>query len=84
MLQKSAYKRVIRNHGLAKYDQLIRDLQSVDRSTNVSSMNNINAVFSNFTKIFYSCVTRAIPAKTVTICPDDKAFMNNDIRLTMH
>lgn len=83
MLQKSAYKRVIRNHGLAKYDQLIRGLQSVDRGINVSSMNNITGVFSNVTEIFYSCVTRCIPANTVTIRPDDKPFMNNDIRLTM-
>ena len=45
--------------------------------------NTVNENYSNFLSILNEVCDRNIPTKTVVIRPDDKPFMNNNIRKLM-
>jgi len=40
-------------------------------------------VYSYFTNKLEECISRNIQTKTITVRPNDKPFMNNEIRLQM-
>ena len=74
---------MIRNYNLANFDTNNNDLLSTDWDSEVFNSDNVNDVYSYFTNKLEECISRNIQTKTITVRPNDKPFMNNEIRLKM-
>lgn len=75
-----SYKRTIRNSNASKYEALNNDSSSFDWKNGVFNESSISDVYSKFLNSIEICINRHVLTKAVTIRPNDKPFMNNEIR----
>ena len=80
MWDKKCYKRSIWDFSNVNETELCNALATANLDGFLLNYNGINLIYENWFACFYNVIELHICHRTVTICPQDKPWMNTSIR----